>query len=97
MAAGSQAGVSCAGWLRHCSLLLDADKVDQILTNLFSNALNHRCTGGTVALSAALPAADSYYTLTVRDTGPGIVLADRNGYSSASTKAREIKRGAAPD
>jgi signal transduction histidine kinase/DNA-binding NarL/FixJ family response regulator len=53
-------------------LQLDADKVDQILTNLFSNALNHTPTGGTVPLAAALPATDGYYTLTVRDTGPGI-------------------------
>ena len=53
-------------------LQLDADKVDQILTNLLSNALKHTPTGGTVALTAALPAPDGYYTLTVRDTGPGI-------------------------
>jgi signal transduction histidine kinase len=53
-------------------LQLDADKVDQILTNLLSNALNHTPAGGTVALTAALPASDGYYTLTVRDTGPGI-------------------------
>jgi signal transduction histidine kinase/DNA-binding response OmpR family regulator len=54
------------------TLLLDADKVEQILTNLLSNALKHTPAGGTVALTAALPAADGYYTLTVRDTGPGI-------------------------
>ena len=53
-------------------LLLDADKVDQILTNLLSNALTHTPAGGTVALTAALPAADGCYALTVRDTGPGI-------------------------
>ena len=58
-------------------LLLDADKVEQILTNLLSNALNHTPAGGTVALTAALPAADGYYTLTVRDTGPGIVPAEQ--------------------
>ncbi|MGI4869564.1 MAG: ATP-binding protein [Janthinobacterium lividum] len=58
-------------------LLLDADKVDQILTNLLSNALNHTPAGGTVALTAALPAADGSYTLTVQDTGPGIAPAEQ--------------------
>jgi len=58
-------------------LLLDTDKVEQILTNLLSNALNHTPIGGTVALAAALPAADGYYTLTVRDTGPGILPAEQ--------------------
>ena len=58
-------------------LLVDADKVDQILTNLLSNALKHTPAGGTVALTAALPAADGYYALTVRDTGPGIAPAEQ--------------------
>ena len=57
-------------------LLLDADKVDQILTNLLSNALTHTPLGGTVALTAALPASDGLYTLTVQDTGPGIAPAE---------------------
>ncbi|MCR5887794.1 ATP-binding protein [Hymenobacter sp. J193] len=57
-------------------LLLDADKVEQILTNLLSNALNHTPLGGTVAVEAALPAPDGYYALTVRDTGPGIAAAE---------------------
>ncbi|TDN39204.1 response regulator [Hymenobacter sp. UV11] len=58
-------------------LLLDVDKVDQILTNLFGNALTHTPVGGMVRLEAALPAADGYYTLTVRDTGPGIAPAEQ--------------------
>jgi signal transduction histidine kinase/DNA-binding NarL/FixJ family response regulator len=58
-------------------LLVDADKVDQIMTNLLSNALKHTPSGGTVTLEAALPAADSYHTLTVRDTGPGIAPAEQ--------------------
>lgn len=58
-------------------LLVDADKVDQILTNLLINALNHTPIGGTVALSAVLPAPDGFYTLTVRDTGPGIAPAEQ--------------------
>ncbi|MBH8559364.1 hybrid sensor histidine kinase/response regulator transcription factor [Hymenobacter negativus] len=58
-------------------LLVDADKVNQILTNLLSNALNHTPPGGTVTLETALPAADGFYTLTVRDTGPGIAPAEQ--------------------
>jgi signal transduction histidine kinase/DNA-binding response OmpR family regulator len=58
-------------------LQLDADKIEQILTNLISNALNHTPAGGTVTLMAALPAPDGYYTLTVRDTGPGIAPAEQ--------------------
>jgi two-component system NtrC family sensor kinase len=55
-------------------LLLDADKVEQILTNLLSNALKHTPAGGRVHLAADLPAAEPPHvlTLTVRDTGPGI-------------------------
>ena len=53
-------------------LLLDADKVEQILTNLLINALNHTPAGGAVTVGAALPDAAGHYVLTVRDTGPGI-------------------------
>jgi signal transduction histidine kinase/DNA-binding NarL/FixJ family response regulator/tetratricopeptide (TPR) repeat protein len=58
-------------------LLVDADKVEQILTNLLINALNHTPHGGTVAVVAALPGSDGYYAFTVRDTGPGIALAEQ--------------------
>lgn len=58
-------------------LLVDADKVDQILTNLLINALNYTPSGGTVAVTAALPGPDGYYALTVRDTGPGIAPAEQ--------------------
>jgi DNA-binding response OmpR family regulator len=58
-------------------LLVDADKVEQILTNLLINALNHTPIGGTVALTAALLGPDDYYVLTVRDTGPGIAVAEQ--------------------
>ena len=58
-------------------LLVDADKVEQILTNLLSNALNHVSIGGAVSMAAELSAADGYYTLAVRDTGPGIAAAEQ--------------------
>ena len=59
------------------TLLVDADKVDQILTNLLGNALKYTPGGGMVRLEAALPAPDGYYTLTVQDTGPGIAPAEQ--------------------
>jgi len=58
-------------------LQLDADKVEQILTNLLINALNHTPAGGAVTVSAALLDATGHYVLTVRDTGPGIALAEQ--------------------
>jgi signal transduction histidine kinase/DNA-binding response OmpR family regulator len=64
--------VAPAALPEHLRLLLDADKVEQILTNLLINALNHTPAGGAVVVSAALPAPDGQYELTVRDTGPGI-------------------------
>ncbi|MBG8556108.1 ATP-binding protein [Hymenobacter guriensis] len=57
-------------------LLVDAGKLEQILTNLLSNALNHTPAGGTVIVEAALPGPDGRYALTVRDTGPGIAAAE---------------------
>ncbi|MBG8554193.1 hybrid sensor histidine kinase/response regulator transcription factor [Hymenobacter guriensis] len=58
-------------------LLVDADKVEQILTNLLINALNHTPAGGTLVLTADLPGPDGYYAITVRDTGPGIAPAEQ--------------------
>jgi len=58
-------------------LLLDGGKVEQILTNLLINALNHTPAGGAVTVGAALPDASGHYVLTVRDTGPGIAPAEQ--------------------
>ena len=58
-------------------LLLDGDKVEQVLTNLLINALNHMPAGGAVTVGAALPDAAGHYVLTVRDTGPGIAPAEQ--------------------
>jgi len=56
---------------------LDADKVEQILTNLLINALNHTPRGGAVAVSTALAGPGGHYAVTVRDTGPGIVASEQ--------------------
>jgi signal transduction histidine kinase/DNA-binding response OmpR family regulator len=58
-------------------LLLDGDKVEQVLTNLLINALNHTPAGGAVTVGAALPDATGHYVLTVRDTGPGIAAGEQ--------------------
>ncbi|MBO2012479.1 ATP-binding protein [Hymenobacter negativus] len=57
-------------------LLMDADKVEQILTNLLSNALNHTPTGGTVTVEATLLGPAGRCILTVRDTGPGLTATE---------------------
>ncbi|MDO7877562.1 ATP-binding protein, partial [Hymenobacter sp. ASUV-10] len=57
-------------------LLFDADKVEQVVTNLLSNALKFTPRGGQVTLAVA-PAGPNAYQLTVTDTGPGIALAEQ--------------------
>ena len=53
-------------------LHVDADKLEQILTNLLINALNHTPAGGAILVTTRLPGSDGRYSVTVRDTGPGI-------------------------
>jgi PAS domain S-box-containing protein len=50
-------------------LLVDEDKVEQVLTNLVENALRY-APDSPVAIE--LGAADAWLTITVRDEGPGI-------------------------
>ncbi len=51
-------------------LNLDADRVEQILGNLLSNALRFTPAGGKITMSAACKA--ERVDLTIHDTGPGI-------------------------
>jgi len=53
---------------------VDADRLDQVLSNLVSNALHHTPSGGHVTLAAG-PLADSM-RLIVKDTGSGIAPED---------------------
>ncbi len=55
---------------------VDADKVEQIITNLLSNALHYTPLGGQVVVVSEKAGADRY-ALTVRDTGPGIAAAEQ--------------------
>jgi two-component system OmpR family sensor kinase/two-component system sensor histidine kinase BaeS len=52
----------------------DAGRLDQVLSNLVSNALRHTPSGGRITLSAE--AADGCVRLTVADTGEGIAPED---------------------
>lgn len=52
------------------SVLVDADRVHQVLVNLLGNALKFTPAGGRVAVSFAR--ADEQVSCTVADTGPGI-------------------------
>lgn len=58
-------------------LLLDAEKVEHILTNLLINALNHTSAGGAVLVTAATPDPAGQVAVTVRDTGPGIAPSEQ--------------------
>ncbi|HEX6511765.1 MAG TPA: ATP-binding protein [Chloroflexota bacterium] len=52
----------------------DAERLQQVLSNLLSNAIRHTPPGGLVAVS--VDAEDSRLRLNVRDTGPGIAAED---------------------
>jgi signal transduction histidine kinase len=51
-------------------IVADPDRIEQVIENLFSNALRHVPDGGAIALGAALDA--DAYVLTVTDSGSGI-------------------------
>lgn len=58
-------------------LTADYDRMNQVLSNLISNALRHTPQGGTVFIHTE-SAQDTPYTvrITIRDTGSGIALED---------------------
>jgi len=76
MPAAAEAGVTLkiAPGDDDLTLTVDADRLDQVLTNLIGNALRHTPAGGRVTLSAQ--AANGGVALAVADTGAGIDPAD---------------------
>jgi len=53
---------------------IDADRVRQVLTNLFTNAVRHTPEGGRITIAAQ--EAGNEVRVTVADTGPGIAVAE---------------------
>lgn len=53
---------------------IDEDRVRQVLTNLFTNAVRHTPEGGRITIAAQ--EAGSEVRVTVADTGPGIAVAE---------------------
>jgi len=52
----------------------DAGRLDQVLSNLVSNALRHTGQGGSIVLRAR--GVDGFVQMTIVDTGEGIAAAD---------------------
>lgn len=59
------------------SVWADAVKVEQILLNLLANAVKYAPSDTSVTIEASSDAATSMVTVSVRDEGPGIPLADQ--------------------
>jgi two-component system sensor histidine kinase VicK len=60
------------------SAWLDRDQIDQVLDNLFSNAIKYTLDGGTIELTAKKPADSTLLAINVKDTGIGIPKKDLN-------------------
>jgi two-component system sensor histidine kinase ResE len=52
----------------------DADRMEQVLTNLIDNAIRHTGEGGTITLRTLFK--DGTYTIEIEDTGSGIPAED---------------------
>jgi signal transduction histidine kinase len=69
-------------------VLLDGDRVKQILLNLLTNAMDELGSGGTVRITTATE-DDGFVALVVEDSGGGVPLSQREGLfeQSESTKS----------
>ncbi len=57
-------------------VMVDPNKLEQVIMNLLSNAIKFTPEGGLVKLSAKL--SDHYLTISISDTGPGIPLEEQH-------------------
>ena len=75
----------------------DRLRVEQVLTNLLTNALKYTESGGTIELSArALPVTDGgcpFIEVSVSDDGPGVDSEDRERIFEPYVQAGEESRG----
>jgi PAS domain S-box-containing protein len=55
-------------------VLIDPERLTEVITNLMTNAINYTPAGGRVVVSAA--ATGEWVTFTVRDSGPGVAAKD---------------------
>lgn len=55
---------------------LDRDQIDQVLDNLFSNAIKYTLDGGKISLSATKSKDNAYIDISVQDSGIGIPAKD---------------------
>jgi signal transduction histidine kinase len=70
-------GITCAvsESVRDARVLVDPDRVHQILLNLIHNAIKASSPGSTVAIDATT--VGSEFTVSIRDSGPGVRPSDR--------------------
>jgi two-component system OmpR family sensor kinase/two-component system sensor histidine kinase BaeS len=54
----------------------DYDRLNQVLSNLISNALRHTPNDGTISITAELPITNHALRITIKDTGEGIASED---------------------
>ena len=66
--------VHTVGLPEDLTILGDAERLDQVLSNLMGNALRHTPAGGSVFLKAVATSRDVW--ITVQDTGEGIAPDD---------------------
>ena len=72
-------------------ILADAERVQQVVTNLLHNAIKFTPPGGAIAISAK--AVDDVVVISVRDTGVGISTSDLPRIFERFYKADRARRG----
>jgi PAS domain S-box-containing protein len=85
--AGLRLEMDCTGRAR---VLGDADRLDQVLANLLTNAIKFTPTGGRVEVRLATTPDEA--VLTVTDTGPGIQPQDRARLFERLFRSDDVKK-----
>ncbi len=79
-------------------VLADVRLIEQVLSNLLTNAINYTPPGGTILLRTAAAEDDgrTWATVSVRDTGPGISAKDRKNLFERFYRGEAGRGGEAP-